>query len=169
MKIFQSKLLKGVFLAALASCLIPATSSQADLSAAREIAYRIAEKLRGRGFQLFPGENGDNSKEVQTFEFPVTKGVDYAFLVASDVATSSQDIKSRLFNFNIDLYIEDEFGTQIVADQREEVDAFVQFTAQFNGTAKAKLVLSSDTSSRGKGYRRFFFLMGQRGSDPTPP
>jgi hypothetical protein len=144
-------------------------TSHADLSAAREVAYRIAAKLRVRGFQLFPGDNGDNSKEVQTFEFPVTKGVDYAFLVASDVATTSQDVKSRAFNFNIDLYIEDEFGTQIVADQRPETDAFVQFTSQFNGTAKAKLVLSSDTTSRGKGYRRFFFLMGQRGNEPLNP
>lgn len=156
-------------LAVVSASLMIAPETKGDLSQAREMAYRIAEKLRGRGFTLFPGENGDNSKTVQTFEFPVTKGVDYAFLVASDIAATISDKASRGFRFNIDLYIEDEFGTQIVADQRDEVDAFVQFTSQYNGTAKAKLVIASDASVGGKTYRRFFFLMGQRGSDPTQP
>ena len=155
--------------AALLAAFLPVQDSRADLSAAREIAYRIAAKLRSRGFQLFPGENGDNSKNVHTFEFPVQKGIDYAFLVASDVATNTQDKGSHNFSFNIDLYIEDEAGTQIVADQRDATDAFVQFTSLFNGTARAKVVLSSDSSLAGKAYRRFFFLMGQRGSDPIAP
>ena len=151
------------------SAVLVGTTTRADVSEARDMAYRIGAKLRDRGFTLFPGDHGDNSKEVQEFEFPVTKGLDYAFLVASDgfLKTTLRDgsVTSRI---DIDLYLEDENGTHIVADTRADMDAFVEFTSTYNGTAKAKLVFGKDGEGflKGKTYQRFFFLMGVRGDNP---
>ena len=170
MKILKNSKFFGLSLA-VAACgalLVTTINSLADVSEARDMAYRIGAKLRDRGFTLCPGDHGDNSKQVQEFEFPVTKGLDYAFLVASDAFTvTTKDGSTRVPRLDIDLYIEDENGTHIVADTRTEMDAFVEFTSQYNGTAKAKLVFASEKGGLegAKLYQRFFFLMGVRGDN----
>lgn len=165
-----------VGIACLAACVLGLTlsESKADVSTAREIAYRIAAKLRVRGFILFPSDSGDNSKDVQTLEIPISKGLDYTFVVASDTDTEytifNEGSKPARVEFkpelDIDLYVEDEEGTQIVADTRKNPDAAVQFTSMFNGIARIKLVFAKDGESKQKVYRRYFTIMGVRGKDP---
>ncbi len=163
----QKFLFAPLALLACGALLFTSMHAFADVSEARDMAYRIGSKLRDRGFTLFPGDHGDNSKQVQEFEFPVTKGLDYAFLVASDALVVRNSDGERKPRLDIDLYIEDENGTHIVADTRLQMDAFVEFTSQYNGTAKAKLVFATESGgfAGAKLYQRFFFLMGVRGDN----
>ena len=150
--------MKGITLAALWFISIipaPVMGQARGIPNARDAAYKLAAKMRVRGFVLYPAFSGDNSKEVQEAELQVQKGMDYYFVVAVDDPTE----------IDTDIYVQDSEGTPIRSDNRGASDAAVQWTSQFNGTVVIKIVLGRESKKNGKSFRQYYCLSGVRTKD----
>lgn len=123
-------------------------------------AYEMAVRQVEAGFTIFPGASGS----LQPFEkipllMPVTAGVTYTFLVGVDERVA-----------DIDLYVIDEQGNEVLVDDRRERRAGTKFTSSYTGTAKVYVLLNSTRKNvaTGKmhGLGSWSLLVGTRGG-PT--
>ena len=131
--------IKSIAAAACAFAFVLTTGSlQADQRAAEDIAYRMAIKYTQRGFAMAPsGYTGtllEASGGVQRFIVPVSKGVDYVFLVGGDAYVK-----------DLDLFVYDEVGNLIMDDRRAFNMAGVRFRASYNGYAKVYVRIEPET------------------------
>jgi len=143
------------------AALVAATSvSQASPAAAEDDAYEMAVRQSQAGFTIFPGSSGSlQANEKTRLLMPVTAGVTYAFLVGVDERVA-----------DIELYVLDEFGNEIVVDERRQRRAGAMFRANYTGTAEVYIVMRSARRNRatGKefGIASWALLVGTRGG-PT--
>ena len=124
------------------------TVANADPAKAEDDAYSMAIHYTQRGFAMAPtNHNGvGGTGTVIRFLIPVTKGLDYVFLVGVDQAA-----------LDTDLYIYDEVGSLILDDRRPAKRAGVKFRASYNGTVQAYLHLA-----RANGLASYSVLVGRR-------
>lgn len=137
----------GVWLAALLAAL-PLTS-HADPTKAEDDSYSMAVYYTARGFAMSPTNHvglGGSGYTVR-FLIPVSKGLDYVFLVGRDH-----------FAKDIDLYVYDEVGSLILDDRRADSRAGVKFRSSYNGTAQVYLHIA-----RADGLAAYAVLVGRRG------
>ncbi len=136
---------------ALASALAPA--ARGDVAKADDIAYRMATDYTKRGYAMTPsGKNGIiGGGSVMEFLFPVSKGVDYIFLLGADENLRQSQI-----------YVYDEVGNLIRDDQRRGNlgRAGVGFRSAYNGTVKVYFV-----AVRTRGLGAWSVLVGRRGAE----
>ncbi len=148
------------FLSALALGFLFSTSHsvQADPAQAEDVAYRMATTYIAKSFQMAPTDHSGVLGAGQAIRFivPVTKGLDYVFLVGADD-----------FAKDVDIYVYDEVGGLILDDRRTSKLAGVQFRASYNGTAVVYLHMA-----RAEGLASYCVLVGRRGAAkeaaPTP-
>ena len=140
------------------TCLILATalamvppSLRADPTSADDDCYKIAGYYAGIGFAMTPtnytsmGGTGHTVK----YNIPVSRGVDYVFLVGHDKAAK-----------DVDLYVYSEVGNLILKDTRPDSHAGVKFRADYNGTVIAYVHLVRTT-----GLAAFSVMIGRRGEE----
>jgi hypothetical protein len=149
-------------LAKLKTCVLLASIGMTGLSYAgpadaENDAYEMAVRQVEAGFTIYPGASGS----LQPFEkipllMPVTAGVTYAFLVGVDERVG-----------DVDLYVFDEQGNEILVDDRNERRAGTKFVASYTGTAKVFILMNSTrkNSATGKfhGLASWSLLVGTRG------
>ncbi|MCH7229091.1 hypothetical protein [Haloferula sp. A504] len=117
------------------------------------MAVRQAEA----GFTIFPGASGSlQPNEKIRMLMPVTKGVTYCFLVGVDKRVR-----------DIDLYVFDEQGNEILVDDRRQRRAGTKFVASYTGTAEVFVLLQSTnfnaSTSKYHGIGSWSLLVGTRG------
>jgi hypothetical protein len=78
----------------------------------------------------------------------VNKGLDYVFLVGTDLAAR-----------DVDIYVYDDVGGLILDDRRPGRLAGVQFRSSYNGTTKVYMHMASSI-----GLASWYVLVGRRGS-----
>lgn len=131
--------------------------SYAGPADAENDAYEMAVRQSEAGFTIYPGSSGS----LQQFEkipllMPVTAGVTYTFLVGVDDRVS-----------DVDLYVQDEQGNDILVDDRRERRAGTKFVASYTGTAKVFILMNATRLNRatGKlhGLASWSLLVGTRG------
>ncbi len=122
----------------------------ADPAEAEDTAYRMAKKYVDKGFALAPTDHSGVTGAGAALEFliPVNKGLDYVFLVGTDLAAR-----------DVDIYVYDDVGGLILDDRRPGRLAGVQFRSSYNGTAKVYLHMANAT-----GLASWYVLVGRRGS-----
>lgn len=134
--------------------------SYAGPADAENDAYEMAVRQSEAGFTIYPGSSGS----LQQYEkipllMPVTAGVTYTFLVGVDDRVA-----------DIDLYVFDEQGNEILVDDRRERRAGTKFVASYTGTAKVFILMNATRLNRetGKmhGLASWSLLVGTRGG-PT--
>ncbi len=136
-----------ILVATLAAIAMPV---QADPAKAEDDAYNMAVHYTQRGFAMAPtNHNGvGGTGTVIRFLIPVTKGLDYVFLVGVDEAALDTDI-----------YIYDEVGSLILDDRRPTKRAGVKFRSSYNGTVQGYLHIA-----RANGLASYSVLVGRRTS-----
>lgn len=149
-------------LAKLKTCVLLASFGMSGLSYAgpadaENDAYEMAVRQSEAGFTIYPGASGS----LQQYEkipllMPVTAGVTYTFLVGVDNRVG-----------DIDLYVFDEQGNEILVDDRRERRAGTKFVSSYTGTAKVFVLMNSTrrNSATGKlhGLASWSLLVGTRG------
>lgn len=135
----------------------------ADPAKAEDDAYGMAVHYTARGFAMSPTNHSGLGGSGYTVRFliPVSKGLDYVFLVGRDN-----------FAKDIDIYVYDEVGSLILDDRRPDSRAGVQFRSSYSGTVQAYVHLA-----RADGLASYSVLVGRRGvekgsasvSDPSSP
>lgn len=133
---------------------------KADPAQAEDVAYRMAGNYIAKSFQMAPTDHSGvlGSGQAIRFIIPVTKGLDYVFLVGADD-----------FAKDVDIYVYDEVGGLILDDRRSAKLAGVQFRSSYNGTAVVYLHMA-----RADGLASYCVLVGRRGAGaskegaPTP-
>ncbi len=120
----------------------------ADPAKAEDDAYNMAVHYTQRGFAMAPtNHNGvGGTGTVVRFLIPVTKGLDYVFLVGVDEAAVDTDI-----------YVYDEVGSLILDDRRPTKRAGVKFRSSYNGTVQVYLHVA-----RANGLAAYSVLVGRR-------
>ena len=78
----------------------------------------------------------------------MNKGLDYVFLVGTDLAAR-----------DVDIYVYDDVGGLILDDRRPGRLAGVQFRSSYNGTTKVYMHMASSI-----GLASWYVLVGRRGS-----
>ncbi len=138
-----------LLLGAAALVLSAALPAKADPAQAEDVAFRMAMQYRARGFNMAPTDHSGVMGTGQSVRFiiPVTKGVDYVFLVGTDP-----------FAKDTDVYVYDEVGSLILDDRRPDPLAGVKFRSSYNGTATVYVVME-----RADGLASWFVLVGRRG------
>ncbi|MGF1656318.1 MAG: hypothetical protein ACFCU3_04990 [Verrucomicrobiales bacterium] len=133
----------------IAVTLIPCTAL-ADPAKAEDDAYSMAVYYTQRGFAMAPtNHNGvGGTGTVIRFIIPVTRGLDYAFLVGVDQAMR-----------DVDLYVYDEVGNLILDDRRPNRRAGVRFRSSYSGTVQVYLHIASAS-----GLASYSVLVGRRTS-----
>ena len=117
-------------------------------AAAEDDAYRMAIRQVQRGYTMYPATSGvAQSTERIRFLLPIEKGTDYVFLVGIDQ-----------FVRDVDLYVFDENGAQILVDRRNDPRAGTRFRAAYTGTAEVYVHMA-----RANGLASWAVLVGTRG------
>ncbi len=147
-----------LFFSAVLVSLMAGDSLRADPAAAEDVAYRMAKTYTDKSFQMAPTDHTGvlGSGQAIRFIVPVTKGLDYTFLVGTDA-----------FARDVDIYVYDEVGGLILDDRRSSKLAGVQFRSSYNGTAVVYLHMA-----RANGLASYCVLVGRRGAaakDPVTP
>lgn len=149
-------------LAKLKTCLLLASLGTTGLSYAgpadaENDAYEMAVRQSEAGFTIYPGASGSLQQyEKIPLTMPITAGVTYTFLVGVDDRVS-----------DVDLYVIDEFGNDILKDDRRDRRAGTKFVASYTGTAKVYILMNATRVNRetGKfhGLASWSLLVGTRG------
>lgn len=136
------------------AALFPA-GSHADPAKAEDEAYKMAVRYTQLGFAMSPTNHTGLGGSGYTVRFliPVSKGLDYVFLVGGDLAAR-----------DIDIYVYDEVGSLILDDRRPDPRAGVKFRSSYNGTTQVYLHMA-----RANGLAAYSVLVGRRGMDKTNP
>ncbi len=142
-------------LAALAAgaLLCSQTALQADPAQAEDDCYNMAVRWTQRGYAMSPTNYiglGGSGYTVR-FLVPVTRGIDYVFLVGVDNAVLDADI-----------YVYDEVGNLILDDRRPDRRAGVRFRSSYTGTANVYVHLA-----RANGLAAFAVMVGRRGVEKS--
>ena len=130
-------------------------SLRADPTTADDDCYKIAGYYSGLGFAMTPtnytsmGGTGHTVK----YNIPVSRGVDYVFLVGHDKAAK-----------DIDIYVYSEVGNLILKDTRSDSHAGIKFRSDYNGTVIAYVHLA-----RANGLAAFSVMIGRRGEEKSAP
>lgn len=120
----------------------------ADPTKAEDDAYSMGVYYTQRGFAMAPNSSGlGGSGYTVRFLIPVSKGLDYVFLVGIDQ-----------FAKDVDLYVYDEVGSLILDDRRPAARAGVKFRSSYNGTVQVYLHMA-----RADGLAAYSVLVGRRG------
>jgi hypothetical protein len=126
---------------------------------AEDDAYRMAIRQVQRGYTMYPATSGVAQRgERIRFLLPITKGVDYVFLVGVDD-----------FVRDVDLYVFDENNGEILVDRRADRRAGTRFRASYTGTATVYVYMAN-----ANGLGSWAVLVGTRGGpqqqriSPTP-
>lgn len=145
---------KLLALGAAFAALFPA-GSKADPAKAEDEAYKMAVRYTQLGFAMSPTNHTGIGGSGYTVRFliPVSKGLDYVFLVGGDLAAR-----------DIDIYVYDEVGSLILDDRRPDPRAGVKFRSSYNGTTQVYLHMA-----RANGLAAYSVLVGRRGMDKTNP
>jgi hypothetical protein len=132
----------------------------ADPAEAEDTAYRMARKYTEKAFAMAPTDHSGVCGGGTAIEFliPVNKGLDYVFLVGTDLAAR-----------DVDIYVYDDVGGLILDDRRPGRLAGVQFRSSYNGTTKVYMHMASSI-----GLASWYVLVGRRGTikpetTPTSP
>ncbi len=130
----------------------------ADPAEAEDTAYRMARKYTEKAFAMAPTDHSGVCGGGTAIEFliPVNKGLDYVFLVGTDLAAR-----------DVDIYVYDDVGGLILDDRRPGRLAGVQFRSSYNGTTKVFMHMASSI-----GLASWYVLVGRRGAikpETTPP
>ena len=139
----------------LAVGLIIPNIATSDPATAEDDCYKMAVYYRDRGYAMTPtnyaglGGTGNTVK----YNIPVSKGLDYVFLVGRD--GNARDI---------DIYVYDEVGNLILNDVRADSRAGVKFRSAYNGTVFAYVHLA-----RASGLAAYAVMVGRRGNDKGEP
>ena len=146
-------MLLGSLLAA--GCL--ASIAQASPAGAENDAYEMAVRQTQAGFTIYPGASGNlQPGEKIRLLMPVTAGVTYTFLIGVDERVA-----------DVDLYVNDEQGNEILADDRRDRRAGAKFLATYTGTAEVYILMNNTRINRatGKfhGIASWSLLVGTRG------
>lgn len=148
------KNIRSLLPALAAACLAGSfQTAKADPAQAEDDAYRMAVVYTARGFAMSPtNHNGvGGSGYTVRFLIPVSRGLDYVFLVGRD-----------RFALDIDVYVYDEVGNLILDDRRPPARggsrAGVQFRSSYNGTVQVYVHLA-----RAEGMGSYAVLVGRRG------
>jgi len=149
--------LKHMFTASLVAIACSASVAKASPAAAENDAYEMAVRQTQAGFTIYPGASGNlQPGEKVRLLMPVTSGVTYTFLVGVDERVG-----------DIDLYVFDEQGNEMVVDDRRDRRAGAKFVATYTGTAEVYVLMNSTRTSRatGKfaGIASWALLVGTRG------
>ena len=122
----------------------------ADPAEAEDTAYRMARKYTEKGFAMAPTDHSGVCGGGTAIEFliPVNKGLDYVFLVGTDLAAR-----------DVDIYVYDDVGGLILDDRRPGRLAGVQFRSSYNGTTKVFMHMASSI-----GLASWYVLVGRRGT-----
>ena len=146
------KLISGLFSAVF---LMSAAPSKADPAKAEDEAYKMAVRYTQLGFAMSPTNHSGLGGSGHTVRFliPVSKGLDYVFLVGGDLAAR-----------DIDIYVYDEVGSLILDDRRGDPRAGVKFRSSYNGTTQVYLHMA-----RANGLAAYSVLVGRRGVDKSYP
>lgn len=122
----------------------------ADPAEAEDTAYRMARKYTEKSFAMAPTDHSGVCGGGTAIEFliPVNKGLDYVFLVGTDLAAR-----------DVDIYVYDDVGGLILDDRRPGRLAGVQFRSSYNGTTKVYMHMASSI-----GLASWYVLVGRRGS-----
>ncbi|MGA7391502.1 MAG: hypothetical protein WBV90_03555 [Terrimicrobiaceae bacterium] len=125
-------------------------SGFADPAEAEDTAYRMARKYVEKAFAMAPTDHSGVCGGGTAIEFliPVNKGLDYVFLVGTDLAAR-----------DVDIYVYDDVGGLILDDRRPGRLAGVQFRSSYNGTTKVYMHMASSI-----GLASWYVLVGRRGS-----
>lgn len=142
----------------LAACI--ASVAQASPAGAENDAYEMAVRQTQAGFTIYPGSSGNlQAGEKIRLLMPVTSGVTYTFLVGVDERVS-----------DVDLYVFDEQGNEILVDDRRDRRAGTKFVATYTGTAEVYVLMNTTRLNKetGKfhGIASWALLVGTRGG-PT--
>ncbi len=144
-------------LLATALLIVPIPTVKADPAQAEDDAYSMAVYYTQRGYAMSPtNHNGvGGSGYTVRFLIPVSKGLDYVFLVGRDA-----------FALDIDVYVYDEVGNLILDDRRPPSRggsrAGVKFRSSYNGTVQVYVHLA-----RAEGMASYSVLVGRRGGDKS--
>jgi hypothetical protein len=128
-------------------------AAHADPAAAEDDCYSMAVFYTQRGYAMSPTNYTGLGGSGYTVRFlvPVSKGLDYVFLVGIDNAVRDADV-----------YVYDEVGGLILDDRRSTARAGVKFRSSYNGTAQVYVHLA-----RADGLGAFSVLVGRRGVDKS--
>lgn len=135
--------------------------SLASPAGAENDAYEMAVRQVQAGFTIYPGASGNlqGNEKTMPMLMPVTAGVTYTFLVGVDERVA-----------DLDLYVYDEQGNEILVDDRRERRAGTKFVASYTGTAKVTVLMNSlrinTSNSKFHGIGSWALLVGTRGG-PT--
>ena len=137
------------FLLCAAIALLPGASAFGQSPArAEDDAYRMAIRQVQRGYTMYPATSGVAQRgERIRFLLPITKGVDYVFLVGVDD-----------FVRDVDLYVFDESNSEILVDRRADRRAGTRFRAAYTGTATVYVYMANAS-----GLASWAVLVGTRG------
>lgn len=140
----MNKLTKFIALILAASSL----SAYADPVKAEDDAYAMAIKQTALGYQFLPSKSGlAGGGSTVRLLIPVTKGIDYVFLVGKDAL--AQDI---------DMYVYDETQGLILDDRRSDPRAGTKFRASYSGTVEIYIHMA-----RANGLASWALIVGSRG------
>jgi hypothetical protein len=148
---------KYMFIASLMAAGCFASVAQASPAGAENDAYEMAVRQTQAGFTIYPGASGSlQAGEKVRLLMPVTTGVTYTFLIGVDERVS-----------DVDLYVNDEQGNEILVDDRRDRRAGTKFLATYTGTAEVFVLMNSTRINRatGKfhGIASWALLVGTRG------
>jgi len=132
----------------------------ASPAGAENDAYEMAVRQTQAGFTIYPGASGNlQAGEKVRLLMPVTSGVTYTFLIGVDERVS-----------DVDLYVFDEQGNEILVDDRRDRRAGTKFLSTYTGTAEVYVLMNTTRMNRatGKfhGIASWSLLVGTRGG-PT--
>lgn len=144
----------------IASCLAALGGTallHASPAGAENDAYEMAVRQSEAGFTIFPGSSGSmQAGEKIRLLMPVTKGVTYCFLVGVDERVG-----------DVDLYVNDEQGNELLADDRRDRRAGAKFRATYTGTAEVYVFLGATKfnkdTAKYHGIASWALLVGTRG------
>ena len=140
--------LLAALLAAAPHCL------RADPTSADDDCYKMAVHYTQTGYAMTPTNytsTGGSGLTVK-YNIPVSRGLDYVFLVGRDSYVR-----------DIDLYVYSEVGNLIIKDTRPDSRAGVKFRADYNGTVIVYVHLA-----RATGLASFSVMVGRRGAEKGP-
>ena len=129
----------------------------ASPAGAENDAYEMAVRQTQAGFTIYPGSTGSmQANEKTRLLMPVTAGVTYTFLSGVDERVA-----------DVDLYVFDEQGNEILVDDRLDRRAGTKFLATNTGTAEVYVLMNATRVNRvtGKmhGMASWALLVGTRG------
>ena len=127
---------------------------RADPATADDICYKMAVHYTQLGFAMTPTNytSPGGSGHTVKYNIPVSRGLDYVFLVGGDLSAK-----------DIDIYVYSEVGNLILKDTRPESRAGVKFRADYNGTVVVYVHLA-----RASGLASFSVMVGRRGAEKGP-